>query len=284
MSKNLGFCPSRLYDEGFDVVYQGGFLSMKLKTQIKTSGSGQTVIFQHGLASNAGQPQALLAGLEGAKIISTDCPGHGDKLLDAVVSPSFDTYTNYVKEMADEQQVDTAVWGGISMGAGIAINAALRFPNRVKALILVRPAWLDEQSPENLHILLQAAELMESPNGQTKFAQSNEFRLIQESLPKAAESILGVFASTQSRQLSRILKCMVRDRPLQRIESLNSFDRPSLIITNDNDPLHPAWMGRALHESMPGSRWVPVVSRYVDDVEHRAQVVAAVQDFLKSLN
>ena len=40
-----------------------------------------------------------------------------------------------------------AVVGGISMGAGMALNAATRYPERVAGLVLARPAWLDRPMP-----------------------------------------------------------------------------------------------------------------------------------------
>jgi pimeloyl-ACP methyl ester carboxylesterase len=39
------------------------------------------------------------------------------------------------------------------MGAGVALNFAIRNPARVTGLILSRPAWLDTAYPANLKIL-----------------------------------------------------------------------------------------------------------------------------------
>ncbi len=40
--------------------------------------------------------------------------------------------------------------GGISLGAAVAVNVALRHPGRVLGLVLVRPAWIDRPLPENV--------------------------------------------------------------------------------------------------------------------------------------
>src|SRR6266404_336054 len=43
----------------------------------------------------------------------------------------------------DHLQLQMAVLGGISMGAAVALKAALRYPERCLALVLCRPAWLN---------------------------------------------------------------------------------------------------------------------------------------------
>ena len=45
--------------------------------------------------------------------------------------------------------IGQAVVGGSSMGAAVALNVGLRFPQRLRALILYRPCWIDRPLPAN---------------------------------------------------------------------------------------------------------------------------------------
>ena len=248
-----------------------------------TRGTGFPFVFQHGLGSRIAQPQSLLDGLEMFTLISVDCPGHGQSPLPPASLPSFDRYTDQVTGVLDQLQIESAFWGGISMGAGISLNAALRFQDRVEALVLVRPAWLDKENPANLKILIEAAELIPVDGGREKFEKSQQFTSIRNSLPDAARSVLGVFAPEQRKELPLVLRSMVGDRPFESKAQLEHLQLPVLVIGNDDDPLHPFAMAEELSEAIPGSRLEKVVSRYVNNQEHGRQVREIVSNFLTPL-
>ena len=242
-------------------------------------GNGLPLIFQHGLTANVTQASSLLGGLEGIHLFSIDCPGHGSTELPVGYTPSFNNYADTVVTFLDQVKIDQAIFGGISMGSGIAINIALRYPDRVRALVLLRPAWLDQSNPENLQILLPAAELLNTAEGETKFKQLDEFRDI--SMDSVAQSVLGVFSADQQPALAKVIKHMVGDRPFASMEELKSINVPCLILGNDDDPLHPYNMAEKIHESIRGSVLRKLTSRYIDDDLHQKQVRENIQQFIK---
>lgn len=239
--------------------------------------------FQHGLGAQLAQPQGLLKNLPNTQLISMDCPGHGATALPAGKVPSFDYYADELLLLMDRLGIHHALFGGISMGAGISINIALRYPQRVKGLVLIRPAWLDQASPENLALLKTASALMPTTNGSEEFKQLDTFQRIQQNVPNAAKSILGVFAATQRKELPLVLKSMVEDKPFQNLNALSAIKQPCLILANEDDPLHPYEMAVALHNAIPDSRLEKVVSRYVDDQAHRKAVEKAVKLFIATI-
>ncbi len=246
-------------------------------------GEGEPFVFQHGLGSDLNQPQNLLGELQGIRLISMDCPGHGASALDDVPPPSFQYYADRLLHLLNELAVERAIFGGISMGSGIALNIALRFPEKVKGLVLVRPAWLDSSSPENLSILLEAAQWIGKENGKTHFEQNADFQKIQKLLPKAAASILGVFAPTQRAEIPLVLEKMVNDRPFTSLEALTKIKQPCLIIGNENDPLHPFEMAEKIHQYIAGSELIKVPSRYKNDIEHRKVINRIVSKYINDL-
>jgi pimeloyl-ACP methyl ester carboxylesterase len=95
------------------------------------------------------------------RVFSFDCRGHG---LTTPLGPlerlAFSSFADDLRTILDSMAVDKAIVGGISMGAGIALNFATRNPDRVTALILARPAWLDRARPRNLEILRTISRLL----------------------------------------------------------------------------------------------------------------------------
>lgn len=251
--------------------------------QYQESGTGRPFHFQHGLGSNLLQPQSLLAELAGVRLISMDCPGHGQAMLPADTLPSFDFYADRLMALMDHLGVEKALFGGISMGAGISTNIALRYPDRVLALVLVRPAWLDQKTPDNLAILVDAARWIGKDNGLERFAESADFTAIQQRLPKAAQSILGVFAETQRPEIPTVLRAMVNDAPFSDLNALQKIDVPCLLIGNEDDPLHPYEMAEAMHQKINNSKIIKVASRYLADKQHREEVYQNVTKFITNL-
>jgi len=249
----------------------------------KISGEGFPFFFQHGLGSNLAQAQNLLGGQEKVQLITMDCPGHGDTPLRLGNAPSFNFYTDEVVRLMEYLKIEKAIFGGISMGSGIAINMALRYPEKVAGLVLVRPAWLDKGNPENLMILKSAAKFIGKRNDRAKFEKNKEYQHIKGHLRTAATSIIGVFSDTQQTAIPMVIKSMVSDAPFKSIDKLTAIKQPCLVIGNDDDLLHPFEMAKVTHQYIKGSHLEKVTSRYIGNRPHKKEVNDAVANFLKKI-
>ena len=240
---------------------------------------GVPFVFQHGLGANIAQVEQLLSGINGIQWIFMDMPGHGNSKLEKDCVPSFQFYTDQLVLALDKLGVTKAHFGGISMGAGISLNMALRYPGKVQGLFLVRPAWLDQESPENLKILLEAAKLMDLSDGIEKFKKEEAFQIINNELPKAAQSLLTIFDSEQQKELPTVLKAMVNDRPYDTMKELKKLDLQCTVIGNDNDPLHPYAMAESTSQNIPGSSLHKVTSRYIDSTAHQKEITDLIKKY-----
>lgn len=249
----------------------------------KISGDGFPFIFQHGLGSNLDQAQSLLGGQKGVQLISMDCPGHGDTPLRLGNPPSFNFYADEVIRLMTHLKIEKAIFGGISMGAGISMNIALRYPDKVAGLVLVRPAWLDKGNPANLMILKAAAKFIGKRSDRAKFEKNNEYQHIKGHLRTAATSIMGVFSDTQQTAIPMVLKSMVSDAPFNELSDLAKIKQPCLVFGNDDDPLHPFEMAKVIQQNIKGSHLEKVTSRYLGNRPHKAEVNAAVTNFIKKI-
>lgn len=247
------------------------------------SGEGFPFIFQHGLGSNLAQAQSLLGGLEKVQLITMDCPGHGDTPLRVGNPPSFDYYADEVIRLMDHLKIEKAIFGGISMGAGISMNIALRYPKKVAGLVLVRPAWLEEKHPDNLRILKAAAKLIGKRGGKAKFEKNSDYQQIKGHWRTAASSVMGVFSDTQQTAIPVVLKSMVSDSPYRSKKDLAKIKQPCLILGNDDDPLHPYEMAQDIHKGIKKSQLVKVTSRYIANREHKKEVNHAVSKLIDKI-
>lgn len=255
---------------------------MSFKYNSFAEGEGPALIFQHGLTANINQIIGLLGGLEGVALSGIDCPGHGLSQLNNF-TPSFNNYADQVVDYMNYLDLENAIIGGLSMGSGIALNICLRYPERVKALILHRPAWLDSIDPQNLMVLKEASPYIGKLDGSETFSSKDSYLKIKAELPSAAKSVMGIFADTQQADLPIVIDGMVGDKPFENIKKLREVNVPCLILANDDDPLHPFEMAEIINNNIKGSTLKKLTSRYIDGDLHRGQVRDNILNFIQQL-
>jgi pimeloyl-ACP methyl ester carboxylesterase len=135
------------------------FTYEKVVFNYQSIGEGYPLLVLHGLGGDLSQGLGLLHGLKGYKLLSMDFKSHGDTQYESEANEyNFASFAQdalaFVKHMGYKQ----ILLGGISMGAGVSLRLAVDNPGLVKGLILIRPAWLNQSSPINLHIMLSIAD------------------------------------------------------------------------------------------------------------------------------
>lgn len=123
-------------------------------------GQGQPFVFQHGLGGDLNQPTGLYRAPENVRLISFDMRGHGETGLGDPDQLSIATLADDLIVLVDHLRIWKIMVGGISLGAAVAVNVALRHPGRVLGLVLVRPAWIDRPLPENVALYWTIAALI----------------------------------------------------------------------------------------------------------------------------
>ncbi len=122
---------------------------------------GMPFVFQHGLGGDVTQPLSLYHPKPGIRLIAFDMRGHGQTYpLGNVEKLSMATLAGDLVALLDFLQIDQAVVGGISLGSAVAASVALRFPARVRALVLSRPAWIEGPVPQNVRTYALIARLI----------------------------------------------------------------------------------------------------------------------------
>jgi pimeloyl-ACP methyl ester carboxylesterase len=114
-------------------------------------GTGWPFVFSHGLAGDVEQAKELVGTVAGFRLIVYHNRGHGKTIEPSSVDRlDFSTMADDVLALMTHLSIERTVFGGVSMGAAIALAFCLKHPHRARAAILARPAWLNEPGPPNL--------------------------------------------------------------------------------------------------------------------------------------
>ena len=99
---------------------------------VQRRGSGPPLVWLHGFTQtrdSAHQFRSILAGTN--ELLTLDLPGHGEN---AAIAASLDESADLLVEALP---LEPFILGGYSFGARVALHFALRYPQRLKALVLL---------------------------------------------------------------------------------------------------------------------------------------------------
>jgi pimeloyl-ACP methyl ester carboxylesterase len=257
-------------------------------------GMGVPFVFQHGIGGDLRQPAGLFSPPEGVRLLSFDARAHGQTFpLDDPATLTFDTFGDDLVAFLDHLAIARAVIGGISMGAGVALNVAVRYPERVAGLVLSRPAWLAGPMPdETVALYAHLARLLrldEAGQGgdhgvgwaQRRLERSAAYRTIAARSPDTARSLRGQLTERRARDAVARLERLPRDRPIADLRVAAAIDVPTLVLAHHQDPIHRFEFGQALAQAIPGAHLVELTPKSVDQDRHAGEVQRALAAFLE---
>jgi len=255
-----------------------------LSFHYRDSGQGIPFIFQHGLGGDANQPFGLFNPPSGIRLLCVDCRGHGRTL--PLGDPEKITIAEFAHDLGifmDSLSLKSAVVGGISLGAAVALKFALSAPDRVLGLILSRPAWLDCPTPQNVRIYSSIAGLIRQNGasaGLDRFRHSDDYLEIKRQFPDAAESLAKQFEEPRAEDAFVRLERLPADAPNRDRREWTSIKMPTLVLASRQDPIHPFEFGEILAQFIPRAVFKEITPKSVSREQHEADVQKAIAEFL----
>jgi len=252
--------------------------------QVFDQGSGLPVVFQHGLGGD--QAQVAQVFPDGAyRRITVECRGQGGSTYGETRPFTFAMFADDVLATADRAGIERFVAGGISMGAAIALRLAVRHPDRVIGLVMIRPAWAFDPGPANMDPVKELAHLIATrplAEARQAFVASATARHLADAAPDNLASLLGYFARPDAAAVAEVLADIAGRGPCVPREQAAALAVPTLIVGCARDAVHPLAMARTLAETIPGARIREVTPKATDRELNAAETRDAIAAFLET--
>jgi 3-oxoadipate enol-lactonase len=220
------------------------------------AGRGELVIFVHGIGGNrTNWHDQLPVFSQHYHAVACDCRGYGDS-DDYDGALEFSSFADDVVRVHRHFGVKTAHIVGLSMGGRIALDLAVRFPDRVASLVLCDTHRGFAKFPEAT---------------KREFVRSRKEPLINGGQPKdiavpVAKTLAGPTASPQTFQrLVDSLSSLHKESYIKSLEATVSGDRevdlstigaPSLVVVGEHDILTPPAEARTIADAIPGAKYL----------------------------
>ncbi len=211
-------------------------------------GSGDTIVFLHGLQDQAGGWWQVAPALTpDHRVILPDLIGHGASGPRAGAIHPEDAVVQLDALLGRESPDEPVVLIGNSMGGGIALGYALTHPDRVRRLVLIDSAGLAMELEKDRFLPRDVADVR------------GTLRLV-----------LGPDATLPPDFVLRRMKDHIWNGPTPRLwdhfadgsafidDRLADIDTPADIIWGTQDGLIPIDLGRKMHRLLPRSRFHPM--------------------------
>jgi pimeloyl-ACP methyl ester carboxylesterase len=247
-------------------------------------GSGVPFFFHHGLGGETEKVFALVELPPGFRLVGLDCRGHGKT---NPMGPSgklrFNCFADDLIALMDYLHIQGAVVGGSSMGAGVALNCALRYPQQVRGLVLLRPAWLDTPTAGNVRLFGEIAQLLREhgpEKGRKTFTRSTAFTSVMIQCPDVADSLLALFSDPRALETVARLELIPQDVPNRDRAEWRRIAAPTLVLANRGDPVHPYEFAEILAREIPGAQLHELTPKSVSVEQYTTELRQALARFL----
>ncbi|MGB8818464.1 MAG: alpha/beta hydrolase [Rhizobiaceae bacterium] len=242
------------------------------------NGEGPPVVFQHGLGGDEAQIAEIFPA-SGYRRLTLECRGQGKSEPGNPDGFSIANFADDVLAFADARKVDRFVMGGISMGAAISLRIAIKHPERVKALVLARPAWRIGRAPENMQVIAKAAPFIRTGD-RAGFSASQTAQMLTIDGPDNLASLLGNFDKADPLMVANLLNAIAADGPGVTEAEVRRIKAPTLVIGTGQDFIHPMPHAEWLAKRIAGAKLVEITSKAADKGRYVEEFRAALAAFL----
>lgn len=238
---------------------------------------GRKIVLVHAAGSNANTWHNQLAHLGAAHSpIALDLPGHGRSAGVEGLASVLD-YSDFLIAFMDTLRIDSAVIAGRSMGGAIAMDLALRYPNRAQALVLIATAAkfnLPAETVNGLRAVTQGrAPQAFLTNAFSPKTVANNFNVVRESWMEQIKTDPRV-------RYTDVLAVNAVDLR----EAIGGIRKPVLVIAGADDTITPPADAELIKSRIAGASLaiIPDAGHSVP-TEKPAEVNAAIENFLAAL-
>jgi pimeloyl-ACP methyl ester carboxylesterase len=236
------------------------------------------IVFIHGAAldHSVWQWQSRYFAHHGYTVLAVDLPGHGRS--PGAVRTTIEASAEWMHALLEAAGLAKATLVGESMGSLIALEVAMKHPDRVAGIALIGVA-----APMPVGDAFMAAARDDSPAAldmQTVWGHARQTQLRQSPVP-------GISLMGASRRLTGRAKPGVQHADLNAcntyrpsMEAIRALGVPVLVLAGKRDQMTQMKAGKALADEIPGAAFVPVEVGHSMMNEAPRETLAALRGFL----
>lgn len=222
----------------------------------EAAGEGPPVVLLHGLTATRRYVIHGSRALEraGRHVVAYDARGHGAS--DPGGAYDYATLAADLEAVLDDSDLDAVTLAGASMGAHTALRFALDHPDRVRALVIITPAFDPDSAPDSDRWDALAAGLR--AGGVDGFLEAFGPPAVPDRWRDTVARIVRqrMQAHEHPDALADALEAVPRSRPFQTWADLGAIAVPVLVVASRDevDPEHPLAVAQRYVEALPDAR------------------------------
>lgn len=252
-------------------------------TAVDIHGDGPSLLFIHGFPFDRTMWRHLMATLTGWRRVAPDLRGMG--LSDVAGRGYFmSDYADDMVRLLDILKIDQTVVAGLSMGGYVAFEMFRRYPDRIRALILVHTrAEADDEAGRAARDQMIATAEREGP---AAIADAMLPKLLGAStiqaMPRVVEHVRTMIAGTGVEGMVGALEAMKRRRDSRDL--LPTIDVPTLVVAGSDDQIMPAKSMKKMAAKIPEAQFIVIPeSAHLSPLEQPIALGRVVGEFLDAL-
>lgn len=252
------------------------FVHNNITLEYEVTGTGIPFVFLHGMGGSVRQIKSVYEPLEGVQLINMNQQGHGSSGVNWN-KYDFNHLGDDAIALLNHLEIDKAVFGGISMGAAVSLNAAVRYPHRVRELLLIRNAWTDRPMSEEIRTAYRDLGYALKQHSIEEFYDSKGWQIIREPSAYTRSAFISTFEDLSCVKYWQKYLILPGEMPIADVSALKKLTIPVTIVACHNDLCHPYEYGSYLAGQIANASFIEIPDKDADSTGHKRMINKVIQ-------